>query len=335
MTVHRQRQPQLTLTAPGVAVWADVPVPRLSGAGDALVRPVAVATCDLDTAVNAGRFRLPLPYALGHEFVAEVLQTAPDVSTVRPGDVVAVPFQISCGVCARCRRGLTGDCAGVPPLSMYGLGTLGGEWGGAVTETVRVPHAEAMLVPLPPGLPPAAVASLDNLPDAWRAVGPYLPGLEDKRVLVLGAASIGLYTVAIARALGAHVTYLGPGQETAARLGADIGERDQRLGPFPITVPTSGRAEDLLLALRATEPAGICIDTGIHTEDVTLPLFRMYTTGVTLVTGRAAARRDIPMILDLVATGRLDPTIITATTATWDQAPQAWSDHHAKLVLTR
>jgi threonine dehydrogenase-like Zn-dependent dehydrogenase len=47
--------------------------------------------------VNTGRFPLPLPYGLGHEVVAGVLQTAPDVSIVRAGDLVAVPFQISCG----------------------------------------------------------------------------------------------------------------------------------------------------------------------------------------------------------------------------------------------
>jgi threonine dehydrogenase-like Zn-dependent dehydrogenase len=88
-------------------------------------------------------------------------------------------------------------------------------------------------------------------------------------------------------------------------------------------VSTSGRADDLVLVLRATEPGGVCVDTGIHIEDVTLPLFRMYTTGVAFVTGRVAARRNIPAVLDLINTGRLDPTTVTATTAGWDQAPQA------------
>jgi threonine dehydrogenase-like Zn-dependent dehydrogenase len=97
MTVDIERQPQLALTAPGAAARVDVRRAATRGAGDALVRPVAAATCDLDTMVNTGRFPLPLPYALGHEVVAGVLQTAPDVSIVRAGDLVAVPFQISCG----------------------------------------------------------------------------------------------------------------------------------------------------------------------------------------------------------------------------------------------
>jgi len=61
----------------------------------------------------------------------------------------------------------------------------------------------------------------------------------------------------------------------------------------------------------------------------------MYSTGVTFVTGRAAARRDIPAVLDLISAGRLDPATVTAATAGWDQAPPAWSAHREKLVLVR
>jgi alcohol dehydrogenase len=335
MTASIERQRQLILTAPGRAEWADYPLPELAGAGDALVRPIAVATCDLDTEINAGRFPWAFPYALGHEFVAQVLEIAPDVTVVRPGDVVAVPFQINCGTCARCRRDLTGDCMAVPPLSTYGLGTLGGDWGGAVTDVVRVPYADAMLVRLPAGVGPVTAASLDNLTDAYRAVGPFLPGLDDKRVLVIGNASIGLYAVAIARAFGARVTYVGPDPERADRLGAQIAERGQRLGPFPLTITSNGRADDLILAIKATEPAGVCVDVGVHLQDVTLPLLRMYTVGITLVTGRAASRRDLPAVLDLMASHSIDPSLVTRHTAGWGEAASAWSTHTGKLVLVR
>jgi hypothetical protein len=61
----------------------------------------------------------------------------------------------------------------------------------------------------------------------------------------------------------------------------------------------------------------------------------MYTVGVTFVTGRAQARRDIPGVLDLVARGTLDPSVVTAITAPWADAPQAWSEHREKLVILR
>src|SRR5262245_12900315 len=117
---------QLVLTEPGRAEWTSVPEPTLAGDVDALVRPVAVATCDLDTWVNAGRFPLQLPYALGHEFVGEVLAVGSDVTAARVGDLVCVPFQINCGTCRRCQRGLTESCDSVPRGSAYGLSNLGG-----------------------------------------------------------------------------------------------------------------------------------------------------------------------------------------------------------------
>jgi threonine dehydrogenase-like Zn-dependent dehydrogenase len=331
---------QLVLIEPGRAQWTDVPEPTLTGDVDALVRPIAVATCDLDTWINAGRFPLPLPYALGHEFVAEVLSVGDHVSSVRPGDVVAVPFQINCGGCTWCRRGLTESCGTVPRGAAYGLGAIGGEeWGGAVTEVVRVPFADAMLLPLPSGVRPEVVASLDNLPDGWRTVGPYLPDLDDKRALILGGASIGLYAVAVARALDADVVYVDDDPRRAsiaAALGASVvGSGVEKLGRFPVTVNTSASQRRLYLALTSTEPGGVCTDTGIYVEDVALPLWRMYTVGVRFVTARVSARTVLPAVLDLVASGRLDPSIATAMTASFADAPKAWSDHRDKLVLLR
>jgi alcohol dehydrogenase len=375
--ISGQNQAQLVLESPGKAAWTSTPVPALDGAtgpaagatgpaadpaGAALVRPLAVATCDLDTVVNTGAFPLPLPYALGHEFVAEVLEVGPAVSVTRPGDRVAVPFQINCGRCGYCRRGQTGDCGTVPHVAGYGLGALGGDWGGAMCDVVRVPFADAMLVPLPAGVAPGTVASLDNLADGWRTVAPYFAGAAsgrsgaapavkrprprtgtdalagDRRVLVMGGQSVGLYAAAIARALGAEVTYLDRDTRRLAiaeSLGATVGDIDDRTAKYPLTVHTSGREHNLQHAIKATDRGGTLVDTGIFPGDVALPMLRMYTVGITFVTGRAHARRDIPGVLDLVARGRLDPSVVTATTAPWADAAQAWSAHHEKLVLVR
>src|SRR5262245_23687788 len=325
---------QLVLTAPGKAEWTDVPVPSLTGEEDALVEPIAVATCDLDTLINMGDFPLSLPYALGHEFVGRVMAVGDDVRSVRVGEVVGVPFQVSCGRCARCARGLTSDCTSVHRGSAYGLGTIGGEgWGGAISDVVRVPYADAMLVPVPAGVSPTIVASLDNIPDAWRTVVPYLT--PDTSVLVIGGISVGLYAVAIARAFGADVTYVDTNPrhiEVAASLGASV-EFDK--GKFPITVNTSVTVEGLRRAIESTEPGGVCTNCGPYIGDVALPLGHMYTRGIRFITGRVAARPIIPDLLDLVAQGRLDPSVATATTAGWADAPAAWSEHRDKLVLVR
>src|SRR3954469_25662176 len=100
--------------------WRDVAAPRRAGDGEALVRHLAVATCDLDALIVAGAAPFPAPFALGHEGVAEVLEVGDGVTGVRPGDRVLVPFQISCGACAACAAGRTGSCETVPFAATYG-----------------------------------------------------------------------------------------------------------------------------------------------------------------------------------------------------------------------
>jgi alcohol dehydrogenase len=95
-----------------------------------------------------------------------------------------------------------------------------GDWGGMVSDLVRVPFADAMLVHVPAGVDPMKLASAsDNMPDAWRAVGPQLAKEPNASVLVVGggARSIGLYAAGMAVALGAsRVDYVDDDPERLA-----------------------------------------------------------------------------------------------------------------------
>jgi threonine dehydrogenase-like Zn-dependent dehydrogenase len=336
---------QLTFRGPGRLEWEEVPAPELAGTGDALVRPIAVATCDLDTQVILGRAPLPAPFAFGHEFVAEVLDVAPDVTVARRGDRVIVPFQISCGVCERCRRGLTGSCTTAGAGAAFGMAPIARqEWGGAFSDVVRVPYADAMLVPLPSGLDPAAVASVsDNVPDGWRAVAEPLRARPGGPVLVVGGAGdVALYAVAVAFALGSErVTYVDTDPHRLAiaeRLGAeavDRGPDGTALGKYPITVDHTADAAGLQSAIRSTEPEGTCTSTAIYFADTTLPLLEMYTRGIVFRTGRVNARAAIPSVLELVADGRLHPELVTSAVVAWDDAAETLAHLEAKTVVTR
>ncbi|MEJ7584369.1 MAG: alcohol dehydrogenase catalytic domain-containing protein [Acidimicrobiales bacterium] len=324
----------------------DVADPELTGADTAIVRPVAVATCDLDVGVLKGRYPLEGPYPFGHEAVAEVVEIGDEVQTVAPGDLVVVPFQISCGRCDPCRRGRTGNCAAHPPLSTYGLGPLGGlAWGGLLADLALVPHADAMLVQLPPGVDPVTVASAsDNIADAWRTVGPHLRAEPDAEVLVVGSDSgpnsIGLYAVGIAVRLGAsRVVYADqdPGRlAVAVRLGAQArdGAFPRKLGAFPITVDASGDHDGLRCAINSTAFDGTCTSPSVYPTDPLMPLFSMYSRCCTFHTGRAHARPAIDEVLALVAAG-FDPSVVTSAVAPWDDAAEALSEPPMKLVLTR
>jgi threonine dehydrogenase-like Zn-dependent dehydrogenase len=343
--VNAQMQ-QLIFSGAGRLEWEEVAAPDLSGADDALVRPVAVATCDLDAAVVSGRAPLPGPFAFGHEFVADVLEIGDAVTSVRPGDRVIVPFQVSCGACGPCRQGFTASCATAGAGAAFGMAPIARrEWGGALSDCVRIPYADAMLVPLPAGLDAAAVASVsDNVPDGWRAVAPELERTPGAPVLVVGGAGdVALYAVAVAVALASErVDYVDTDARrlaVAERLGANAIERvvdGKRCGRYPITVDHSGDVLGLQSALRSTEPEGTCTSTAIYfAAETPLPLLDMYTRGVVFRTGRVNARTAIPHVLDLIAAGRLRPELVTSATVAWSDAPEALASLDAKTVIVR
>jgi alcohol dehydrogenase len=334
---------ELTFIGKGHLEWREAHEPRLQGSGEALVRPLAVATCDIDRLFVAGLAPVSEPFPFGHECVAEVTDVGDDVDGVRPGDLVSVPFQVSCGECETCRRGHTGNCERVERMATYGL-PIGTNYGGFVSESARVPFADAMLVPVPDDVEPAAVASLsDNIPDAWRTVAPHLDERPGAPVLVAASgASIALYAVSIALALGAERVDMVGGssylRERAESLGANLLEPEfpKRLGPYPITVDASADVEGLACALRSTEPEGVCTSIGVYFTDTTpVPLLEMYTKGIRFHTGRVHARPTMEPLLDLIRAEKFKPDLVTGETADWEDAPEAVAGHRSKLVITR
>jgi threonine dehydrogenase-like Zn-dependent dehydrogenase len=332
---------QLRFIEKGKLEWRETPDPKLKGDGEALVRPVALATCDIDVAFIQGRYPAE-SFPFGHEGVAEVTDVGDEVATVKPGDLVSVPFEISCGECGACRAGRTGSCESVPRLSTYGL-PIGPDYGGFASDSVSVPYADAMLVPIPEGVNPTAVASLsDNIPDAWRCVAPQLEERPGAPVLIaLGAGSIALYSVAIAVALGADRVDVVGGRECdrelAAKLGANVIDEGfpERAGFYPITVDASADPKGLMCVLRSTDRDGYSTSIGIYFEPTPLPLLDMFTQGVTFVTGRPHVRTIMPDVLELVRAGKFDPEPMTAQKVSWDEAAEALSDLRAKTVVER
>jgi alcohol dehydrogenase len=337
---------QLTYAAPHRLERRDVPEPKLQGDAEALVQPLAVATCDLDALIVSGQSPFQPPFALGHECVAEVADVGDGVKSLQPGQRVTVPFQISCGSCEACARGHTGNCGGVEPYSTYGFGPAVEEFGGFLSDLVRVPYADHMLVPVPDALEAAAVASAsDNIPDGWRTVGPPLEQEPGAPVLVVGGAgpgSIGLYAAACAVALGSErVVYVDrdePRRAVAAESGAEaIDFPEEGPGWFPVTVDSSADPEGLTLALRSTAPDGVCTSTGIYfgEEGPPMPLFEMYVKNTTFHTGRVHARTVIPRVLELAANGRLRPEVVTTRVVPWEDATDALVEPDwTKLVVT-
>jgi len=337
---------QLTCSGPGTVEWRDVPEPRLQSDVEALVRPLAVARCDIDLFLTSGAIPAREPFALGHECVGEVVALGGAVATLAIGQRVVVAFQVSCGTCRSCTAGHTANCDRFPVLSDYGMQPLSGiEFGGMLSDLIRVPHAAAMLAPISPALDPVALGSVsDNVLDGYRAVAPHLAELPGAEVLVVshGLKSVPLYAVQAGIALGAaRVDYASDDDEALAlaeRLGArpvrtDFGKTPRR---YPIVVDAGVTPAGLRYAVRSTAPEGICHSVSFYAGgDVPLPLGRMYTLGIRFITGRAHAAALLPAVVPLIEQGRLRPGEVTTRVVGWEDAPRAYLEPAIKLVVRR
>lgn len=339
----------LVFKGPGELEWQETADPHLSGPRDALVRPIAVARCDLDPAIALGLYPMKPSFAMGHEMVGEIVELGDEVLGFDIGQRVIVPFQASCGECASCLRGHSNACSAVASGTAFGLGPHGGlDLGGALADLVRVPFADHMLLALPDGLDPIVAAGIpDNVSDGYRCVAEPLRAIPGAPVLVVGglAPSVGLYAVSCGIALGSErVVYIDHDHDRlqlATALGAHVIEApldrlvdalgDER---FPITVDACVLDPGRDLALFATAPCGTCtsVSGGVSPRSA-LPLQSMYLKGIRYEVSRVHARATAPAVLDLVSSGRLDPGSIITKVVSFDDAPEAMVEPAVKIVF--
>jgi threonine dehydrogenase-like Zn-dependent dehydrogenase len=340
---------QLTYVGPKLIEWWDVPEPVIKDPGDAIVQPLAVTRCDLDLVIATGRSGLAGPFALGHETSGRVVDVGSGVKSFAPGDLVIVPFQISCGACDACRRGHTNACTSVPFRSSYGLKPVCGvEYGGGLSDLIRVPFADHMLVRHPAGHALSQTAALaDGATDAFAAVSPWLRARPGAEVLIIGGGgqSLGIFSVQVAVSLGARrVFYIDDCPLRIARaksLGAEVHEAAHGLeiepiGLFPIVIDAASTNASLLLAIRSTEPNGVCQRMyGDFTELTPTPLRHMYGVGVTLKTSRVNARAQLPDSLGHVTAGHYHPECVITRRVRFEDAAEAIVDPTMRVAFVR
>ncbi len=206
--------------APGDVRVIDAPDPRIEEPTDALLRLVRTCVCGSDLHPYHSMKPNPHGASMGHEYLSIVEQMGADVATVKPGDLVIVPFVFSCGVCDFCREGLQTSCR------VAGLRTrLGSE--GAQAELLRAPLADGTLYPVSAG--EEHYAGLLTLSDVYGTgfhaalTGGAGPGTT---VAVIGDGAVGLLAVLSARGLGAERIILMGRHETRTDLGREFGATD-------------------------------------------------------------------------------------------------------------
>ena len=254
-----------------------VPDPILQQPTDAIVRITSTAICGSDLHLYSvlGPFMTPGD-VIGHEPMGIVEEVGSEVTGVRPGDRVVVPFTISCGHCTMCGQGLPSQCETTQVTergtgaALLGYSKLYGQVPGGQAEHLRVPHADYGLMKVGTELPDDNYLFLsDILPTAWQAV--QYAGVPNHRTLaVLGLGPVGQLSARIGRHLGARVFGIDPVPERRAmaeRHGievldlaedsvGEIRERTQGRGPDAVVDAVGMEAEGSPVAGLAQTLAG-------------------------------------------------------------------------------
>ena len=182
---------------PGVEI-RDVAIPQI-GLTDVLVKVKVASICGTDLHIYnwdrwaQGRIRPPL--IPGHEFCGEVVAYGNEVTSVKEGDFVSAEMHVACGKCLQCRTGEAHICQFVK--------IIGVDADGAFAEYVRIP--ESNIWKLDPAIPQEYASILDPLGNAVHTV---LAGeIAAKTVAVTGCGPIGLFSIAVARAVGSSTVF--------------------------------------------------------------------------------------------------------------------------------
>jgi len=201
----------------------DVPDPTIEHPTDAIVEVTSTAICgsDLHLYELFGPF-LDAGDILGHETMGRVVAIGSDVRDLAVGDRVVVPFNIACGECFMCRRGLQSQCE-TTQVTEYGSGAalfgytkLYGQVPGGQAELLRVPFADYNHIKVGADLPDDRYLFLsDILPTAWQGVE-YAHVPEGGTLVVMGLGPVGQFVARVGAVRGLRVLAVDPVPERRA-----------------------------------------------------------------------------------------------------------------------
>ena len=205
----------------------NMPDAKIERSTDVLVKITSTNICGSDLHMYEGRTDMEAGRILGHENLGEVIEVGKAVDRVKVGDRVCLPFNIGCGFCENCERGLTGYCLTVNP------GTAGGAYGfagmgpysGGQAEYLRVPYGDFNCLVLPPDAAEKEndyVMLSDIFPTGYHATE--LAGVKPgDSVVIYGAGPVGLMAAYSANIKGASQVMVVDIHKDRLKLAEQIG----------------------------------------------------------------------------------------------------------------
>ncbi|WP_424536762.1 zinc-dependent alcohol dehydrogenase [Sphaerisporangium viridialbum] len=239
-----------------------VPDPKILNARDAIIRITSSAICGSDLHLYDGFIpTMERGDILGHEFMGEVVEVGPDVSNLRVGDRVVVPFPIACGSCLACEHGMYSVCEnsnpnaslaekfmGHAPAGIFGYSHMLGGFPGGQAEYARVPFADVGPIKIEDDLPDEQVLFLSDIfPTGW--MGAEMCEIKPGDVIaVWGGGPVGQFAIASAFLMGAErvicIDRFPYRLQIAARAGAETLDYEEIDIPDALRDMTAGRGPD-------------------------------------------------------------------------------------------
>jgi len=252
-----------------------VPDPRIEDSRDAIIKVTSCAICGSDLHLYDGIMPgMKSGDVLGHETMGEVVELGSEVTNLKVGDRVVVPFTISCGECFFCKKGLFSGCErsnpnrkaaellwGHSPAGLYGYSHLLGGYAGGQAEYLRVPYADVGPIKVPDHLSDEQVLFLSDIfPTGYMAAD--LCDIEPgDTIAIWGCGPVGQFAIRSALLLGAGRVIAidtvperlalarASGAETLDFMQDNVYDRLQEM--------TSGRGPDACIDAVGTEPSNI------------------------------------------------------------------------------
>jgi alcohol dehydrogenase len=318
----------------GIPEVREVEAP-VANAHGAVIRVEATGVCRSDWHGWMGHDPdVHLPHVPGHEFAGVVASVGTGVQRWHPGDRVTVPFVCACGSCDAC---LAGDQQVCEQQTQPGF-----THAGSFAEYVRIDHADVNLVRLPDSVDFVSAAALGcRFATAFRAVHAHGHVHQGQWVAVHGCGGVGLSAVMIATELGAKVVAVDVSPDAlqlARELGAvatldattvhDVGTAVINItgGGAHVSLDAFGSEASLVASIEGLRRRGRHVQIGLLPEAVgrpAVPMARVVWMELSLHGSHGMAAHDYRPMLDLVASGTLQPGLLVTDVISLDDAPPA------------
>jgi L-gulonate 5-dehydrogenase len=316
------------ITKPGILALEERDTPVLRNPGEVLIKVTRAGICGSDIHIYHGKNPFALyPRVWGHEFVGEVMETGKAVRHTRPGDHVVVEPIISCGTCYACRQGRPNVCE---KLQVMGVHIDGG-----CREYVTVPAANVHV--LPPDLPWDEAVLIEPFTIGAQAVYRGAVRPEDL-VLVLGAGTIGLTVVQMAKLAGGRVIAVDIVDEKlryAQSRGADyvihgtrenVGERVREISGgmmANVVVDAVCSVQSFEDAIGYCSAAGRLVELSFNESPSSIAPMRIIKNEISICGSRLQTKR-FPVVIDYINQGKLSLAGFVTGEYPLDQMAQAF-----------